>query len=302
MSELPPLRLGVWCAVVEDGALLLSRRGDLNVWALPGGRLDAGETLAEAAAREVEEETGLEVANLRPAGLYYLAGWRRLNVLFLAHVVGGTLLSRTNETRYNQFFPLNALPKMPLSAPVEDVAAGELGLMRVLSTPRIQMLRLRARFALRYVENALRGHPEPAFPCFTVTAAAIITEPSGGPMLTVPGERSAAGQLRALPRVGITGEAPPWEAMSAHLSAAFGVKTELRWAGLWQDAASNALEFVFAGRAAHAGGGGWTSARLVALEDRDAAHLARAGAGGPVWSLESHVGATHDRALPGKQK
>ncbi|HYO88504.1 MAG TPA: NUDIX domain-containing protein [Candidatus Limnocylindrales bacterium] len=301
MSE-SPLRLGVWCAVTKDGALLLSRRSDLNVWALPGGRLDSGESLLDAAAREVEEETGVLTADLHPVGMYYLDGWRRMNVLFAGRARGGELLGRTDETRGNRFFPLEALPRMPLRAAAEDAAAGLANQMCVLHTPRLQMLRLRARFALRYVENALRGRPEPVFPHFTVSAAAVITEPASGRVLTLPGEISAAGQLRALPRVSVYGGSPPWEQVSAHLAAAFGVNSELRWAGLWQDAAGGALELVFVGRSDDAMAGDWTAARLAALEDRDSAYLARMSMDGPVWFLETHASANHDRALPGKPK
>ena len=51
------------CAVARDadGNILLVRRGDLGSWALPGGTLEWGETLAEALPREVEEETGATV-------------------------------------------------------------------------------------------------------------------------------------------------------------------------------------------------------------------------------------------------
>ena len=50
--------------VVHDGAVLLVRRGQApsrGVWAVPGGRVELGETLAEATEREVREETGVEV-------------------------------------------------------------------------------------------------------------------------------------------------------------------------------------------------------------------------------------------------
>jgi 8-oxo-dGTP diphosphatase len=52
----------VGAVVVRDGALLLVRRGHgpaAGEWSVPGGRVEPGETLAEAVLRELEEETGL---------------------------------------------------------------------------------------------------------------------------------------------------------------------------------------------------------------------------------------------------
>ena len=61
MAERPEVCVG---AIVLDGDdLLLIRRGHgpaAGEWSIPGGRVEAGETLAEAVVREVAEETGLE--------------------------------------------------------------------------------------------------------------------------------------------------------------------------------------------------------------------------------------------------
>ena len=66
-------------AVVHDlrGRLLLIRRArdpGRGLWSLPGGRVEPGETLAEAVEREVLEETGLEVRAGAPVGRIQIAG------------------------------------------------------------------------------------------------------------------------------------------------------------------------------------------------------------------------------------
>jgi ADP-ribose pyrophosphatase YjhB (NUDIX family) len=54
--------LCVGAVVVDDGRLLLVRRGrppGVGLWSVPGGRVESGETMAEAVVRELEEETAL---------------------------------------------------------------------------------------------------------------------------------------------------------------------------------------------------------------------------------------------------
>jgi 8-oxo-dGTP diphosphatase len=56
--------VGVGGVVIEEGRALLIRRGTeplLGEWSIPGGTLELGETLQEGVARELLEETGVEV-------------------------------------------------------------------------------------------------------------------------------------------------------------------------------------------------------------------------------------------------
>ena len=65
------LRLGVSAILFDrEGKFLLTRREDNGQWCLPGGAVEAGESLAEACEREVREETGLQVRVKRLVGVY----------------------------------------------------------------------------------------------------------------------------------------------------------------------------------------------------------------------------------------
>ena len=56
--------------VNDEGKILLHRRSDNARWALPGGVMDIGESIAQTATREVQEETGLEVEPEYIVGVY----------------------------------------------------------------------------------------------------------------------------------------------------------------------------------------------------------------------------------------
>lgn len=58
-------RLGVSAAIWRDGKVLLAQRGKeplRGIWSLPGGSVEAGEEVRQAALRELKEETGIEAA------------------------------------------------------------------------------------------------------------------------------------------------------------------------------------------------------------------------------------------------
>lgn len=110
--------------LLQDGHLLLVRQrvSATRAWSLPGGRVEAGETLAEAMAREMREETGLEVA---VGDLLYLcevpdAGPPLLHITFALAQTGGSLRLPTNELDSNpigdvRFVPVDALVSLGFS-------------------------------------------------------------------------------------------------------------------------------------------------------------------------------------------
>jgi len=75
MAGPPVPAVCVGAIAVDDGRLLLIRRGNppgLGLWSVPGGRVEAGETLQEAVVRELLEETGVEGVCM---GLIGVAEW-----------------------------------------------------------------------------------------------------------------------------------------------------------------------------------------------------------------------------------
>lgn len=81
-------KLGVSASVWRDGKVLLVERAKppAGIWAFPGGHVEAGETLAEAAARELFEETGMTAEFRGLLGLYDVIR-RDANGLLSVHYV-----------------------------------------------------------------------------------------------------------------------------------------------------------------------------------------------------------------------
>jgi 8-oxo-dGTP diphosphatase len=111
--------LGASVVIVADGAILLVQRGhepQLGRWSVPGGRVEPGETLEEAAKREAYEETGLEVRiGAELWSLLIPDGDRTFEVHdFAATVTGGTLLAGDDAADV-RWIPFDELEDLPLT-------------------------------------------------------------------------------------------------------------------------------------------------------------------------------------------
>lgn len=116
-------------AIIRDerGRILLQGKSD-DVWSLPAGAIEPGETPAQAIVREVWEETILIVRPLRIVGVFGGANGFRYTysngdaveyavVLFECEKVGGELGKRDDETVKLEYFPLEEMPELPIKYP-----------------------------------------------------------------------------------------------------------------------------------------------------------------------------------------
>jgi len=100
-------------AIIENSKILLIKREDFPVWAFPGGHVEDGESLAQAAVREAVEETGIQVRIINLVGIYSLPHWRKSGyheVLFRAIPVGGSLRLQKEEAIDARYFSDEELP------------------------------------------------------------------------------------------------------------------------------------------------------------------------------------------------
>ena len=110
-------KLAATCVVERQGRTLFVQRGiptGYGLWSLPGGYVDRGELVEDAAAREVFEETGLKVVAERLIGVFSQAQHPVVVVAYTASEIGGELIAGP-ECLDLGFFTPDALP--PLAFP-----------------------------------------------------------------------------------------------------------------------------------------------------------------------------------------
>jgi 8-oxo-dGTP diphosphatase len=127
-----------------DERLLLVRRCDSGAWELPGGRVDVGETAAQAAVREVSEEAGLQVSVTGLVGVFTDPGHvirsregevrQQFALVFRARADGGVAHADLDETSEAAWVAVADLPHLLIEPPIRIWIAAALALE---GTPRI---------------------------------------------------------------------------------------------------------------------------------------------------------------------
>lgn len=137
--------LAASAAVFRGPLVLLARRAanpGAGLWSLPGGRVEAGETLAEAAAREVMEEVGVSVEILGFAAARDIivrdkAGELKAHFVVVAHAARW----RSGEPQVGEeaaevgWFRPGEVAALPTTEGLADVVAEAARLVRALDPP-----------------------------------------------------------------------------------------------------------------------------------------------------------------------
>jgi ADP-ribose pyrophosphatase YjhB (NUDIX family) len=119
----------VGVAVIDNGRLLMVQRGKgarRGEWAVPGGRQEFGETLAETAVREVAEETGIDV---QVSDVVWVGdaiddaeppAWHYTLIDFRGTPVGGELRAG-DDALDARWVPLDEVRNLPLTPTMYDL-------------------------------------------------------------------------------------------------------------------------------------------------------------------------------------
>lgn len=123
MKKIDELKAGVAVIIFNnENQLLLQKRSDVGLWGIPSGHIEIGETVSQAAIREVKEETNLDISIKKLIGVYsdpcsqvfeYPNGKvvHFITTCFLANITGGELKCNSKESLEIKFFKQCSLPR-----------------------------------------------------------------------------------------------------------------------------------------------------------------------------------------------
>lgn len=113
--------IGVFGIIIDDeDRVLLCHRRDFDLWNLPGGGVEEGESPWDALVREIEEETGLKAAPAHLSGVYSKPDRNEVVFSFYCRITGGAI-RLTNEADRIEYFPLDRIPGNTVPKQVERI-------------------------------------------------------------------------------------------------------------------------------------------------------------------------------------
>lgn len=92
--------------VVNEQNEILLIKGPMRGWEMPGGQVEEGESIKEAAIRETKEETGIDVEIIKFCGIFQNVNRSICNTLFLARPIGGQCTTSPESLEVG-FFPID---------------------------------------------------------------------------------------------------------------------------------------------------------------------------------------------------
>lgn len=107
-----PITIGVKVIAESDGKILLIKNRYDKHWYLPGGGVKSGETVIECAVREVYEECGVSLENLKILGVYYsFAEYKSDHIILIQAHFSDQCLKRGLEIERLGLFDVQFLPE-----------------------------------------------------------------------------------------------------------------------------------------------------------------------------------------------
>ncbi|AND43215.1 MAG: NUDIX hydrolase [Bacillota bacterium] len=97
--------------VLNEQKEVLLIKGPRRGWEMPGGQVEEGESLKDAAIRETKEETGIDIEVLKFCGVYQNVSDSICNTLFLGKPIGGELRTSPESLEVG-FFPVKKALEM----------------------------------------------------------------------------------------------------------------------------------------------------------------------------------------------
>ncbi len=115
----PKFTIGAFALIFDkEKRILLGHRRDYDLWNLPGGTVEHGESPQEAVVREVKEETGFDVKVEKLQGIYTKE--KDIVFSFFVKIIGGEL-TLNDEADKLEYFTFGDIPKNTANKQIERI-------------------------------------------------------------------------------------------------------------------------------------------------------------------------------------